>query len=362
MNPSIDIRKAGGGFGAWGRFWFSAADPIGLHVLRVLTGLLLLFWLLPFAGQHEALFSLAGWADSQLFESISDIQPPDSPPVPIGWSILYMAGENTTAINVIYWLSIVVLGLFTLGIAVRLTALGAWIIAVSFLSSPVVAYDVDYLLLIPTFYVMLGYLFYGQYSRPATPLERIFGPRDVYLTRLFAPERGPEYRSYAANFAVRLFQVHFAIVVVVSALHKLQMAEWWSGVAMFFPLHSPYKTTARDLIDLRSSASAYFFVLSVCGYLMLAWQLAFPAFAWRRGWRWLSIGGAVVGWLGCVFIFGLPLFGPFYLVGCLAYLRPEEWRSSLGWIVRLFKSRTTAAPAPRRASEESPRSVKATRV
>ena len=82
-----------------------------------------------------------------------------------------------------------------------------------------------------------------------------------------------------------------------------------------------------DLRALAPSHVSYFFFLSLAQYAVLAWQFAFPFFAWKRNFRVLLIGGGVIAWIGSVFIFGLPLFGPFTLLGCLSYLTPEEWRA-----------------------------------
>jgi len=307
----------------WSRFWFNPVDPIGMHVLRLMTGLLLLLLLLPLAGQADALFGLAGWIDREALQAAAD---PNEGLPPLGWSVLYLAGDSAALIQVIYWASIVVVALFTLGLAVRVTAVLSWVVVVSFLSNPAIAYDADFLLLIPTFYLMIGYVFYGQFSRDASILDRILGPRDAIVDRLFVRGGASEESSHAANFAVRLFQVHFALVMVASLLHKLNMAEWWSGVAFFYPLHSPYGTTRDDLIALAPSSAGYFFMLSLAQYLVLAWQFAFPFFAWKRSFRILLLGGAVAAWIGNMFIFGLPLFGPFVLIACLNYLTPAEWR------------------------------------
>lgn len=331
----------------WNRFWFSPADPVGLHTFRVLTGLVLLAWLLPFAGNQQALFGLAGWVDSTFLQALYDLERSrpleDRARLPLSWSVFYIAGDNGALVDILYWLSIATILAFTFGFAVRLTAVLTWVFAASYMANPTITFDADYLLVLPPFYLMLGYLFYGQYSRDLKPADRILGPRDAWLTQMFSR---PEAPSHAANFAVRLFQIHFAIVVLTSALHKLQMPEWWGGVAFFYPLHPPYETVLDHLRVLQPQRESYFFFISLGGYLMLAWQLAFPAFAWRKGCRWLLIGGGVVGWLGCIFLFYLPMFGPIYLLGCLSYLTPEEWRSVLSRLRSFFPGAKTEEPHP----------------
>src|SRR6516225_3873133 len=109
---------------SWVQFWFTPADPVGLHWLRVLAGICFLCWLLPFAGNLEALYSLLGWFDVKAYQEA--VQMPEGPP-PISWSILYLCGTSTAMLEGVYWTSVGILVLFTLGIAPRITALLTWI-------------------------------------------------------------------------------------------------------------------------------------------------------------------------------------------------------------------------------------------
>src|SRR6266545_2879528 len=90
---------------SWARFWFAPRDPLGLHAVRVLAGLLFLSWLLVLAGHQEALFGLR-----------------EGSPAPITWSVLYLCGTNATLLTTAYWVSVGVLVLFTIGVWPRLTS------------------------------------------------------------------------------------------------------------------------------------------------------------------------------------------------------------------------------------------------
>src|SRR5262249_20889458 len=85
--PASPAAPETGLVGAWVNFWFAAVDPVGLHALRALAGLLFLFWLLPFAGDHQALFGLGGWFDATAYREASRLG--DLPPHMFGWSVLY---------------------------------------------------------------------------------------------------------------------------------------------------------------------------------------------------------------------------------------------------------------------------------
>jgi hypothetical protein len=316
----------------WVNFWFLPTAPVGLHVLRVLSGLLFLAWLLPFGGYVEDFFGLRGWLDVQGYREL--VRLPQGSPVPLGWSMLYVFGYDASSLQTLYWLSLVVLAAFTLGLFPRVTSVLTWIIVVSFVANPVTSYDAEYLLVILAFYLMVGYLLYGLWHRQQSLLEVLLGPWDAFVLSSWLRHGrdqtgdGAERRSYAANLALRLLQVHFAIVVVASALHKLQFGEWWAGVALWFPMHPPYQTTFADMQTTRFWANTYLFFFSLIHYGVLAWQIGLPLFAWRRGlWRIVLVGGGLLGWLGAVANYHLPLFGPICLLGCLSFVTADEWQA-----------------------------------
>src|SRR5260370_24783074 len=68
----------------WTSFWFTPVDPTGLHSIRFLAGFLFAFWLLTFARQQQAVFSLAGWVDRTAYVEASRLE------VPTGWSLLFL--------------------------------------------------------------------------------------------------------------------------------------------------------------------------------------------------------------------------------------------------------------------------------
>jgi hypothetical protein len=317
----------------WTRFWFAPADPIGLHVLRVLAGLLFLFWLLPLAGNLGPLFGSEGWLDRHAYSELGGLLSQLTGHRPINWSLLYLFGGDPIALAIFYGASLVVLVLFTLGVCPRLTAVLTWIIVGSFVANPATHEEADQLLPILALYLMVGYVLLGQRAPGRSLGWRLLGSLWPFGRREEAFWRQP---SVAANVAVRLLQVHFAIIMLWSGLHKLQMGDWWDGLALWWPLHPAFATSLSDVLALRESAGTYFFMLSLAVYAGLAWQLSFPAFAWRRGWgRVVLLGGAVIGCLSLAWVYDLPLFGPALLVFCLGYLTPAEWRRLTAPLSRL---------------------------
>jgi hypothetical protein len=314
-----------GRFAGWVQFWFFPVDPIGLHVLRLLGGLLFLVWLLPFAGNPQALFGLGGWFDAKAYSEASRLA--ELPPHLFSWSVLYLCGTDPVRLGVAYWLSLVVIALFTFGLWTRLTGVLTWVVVVSFTANPAIASDVDPLLLMLAFYLMVGHLLLGQRTPGLSLSARLLGTRDTWLWGR-SNWRDEENRtpSVGANLAVRLFQVHFAIAMLASGLHKLQIKEWWAGLASWFYLYKPFDTTLEEVRGYAPHAETYLMIFTFISYVALVWQIAFPVFAWRPAWRPLLIGGAVLGWVANLVFLRLPLFGPLLMIGCLSYVSPQGWR------------------------------------
>jgi hypothetical protein len=293
---------------AWTRFWFTPVDPIGLRGLRVLVGLLLLGWLLSFAGNVEALFGPAGWFDREAHDEVTRLAEGS---LPTGWSLLPPANWDPRWLTIGYAGALVVLGLFTLGVAVRVTAVLTWVLVASFTANPILDTDTPALLHVLAFYLMIGCVLTGRGRRP----------------------------SVGANVAVRLLQIHLAVLVAVSGLHKLQFGDWWAGVAFWYPLHPALTTRWATARAHAADVETYLGVLSLAAYLTLAWQIGFPLFAWRRRWRLVVIAGAAVGWVGSSWLYRVPWFGPALFIGCSSYLDPEQWRALVGLPGRLLARR-----------------------
>jgi hypothetical protein len=303
---------------AWLQFWFKPIDPVGLHVARLLTGLVLVAWLLPLVMDAEALFGLGGWFDRQAFREAAGLE--GGPPQPFTWSVLYLCDSNALALKIACGLALLVFALFALGLWTRLTAVLSWVLVASFSRSPFLVGDADSLLLMLSLYLMIGYGLAGLGDRDLPFVQRLLGPRGAWLLG----QRSAGRESVAANLALRLIQVHLAIVMVFAGLHKLQFGDWWGGTALWHALH-PAAGLAPEQVGTPAQFRTTLVGLSLATYLVLAWQIGFPAFSWRPRWRLVLLGGAFLAWLASALVFHVPIYGPALCVACLSYLTPGEW-------------------------------------
>jgi len=289
---------------SWGRFWFAPASPIPLERMRVAVGLLVLLWLVSFTGRQTEFFGFSSWLGRDVYASVKKLPNgyaiPDSPasrlPTPT-WSPMYFA-STPAAVHAIFGVSLAAAAAFTAGVQPMITAPLTWLGVCAFTSNPIFNGVGDESMLLPlTFYLMLGFLL-----RPALP------------------------EGVADRFAMRLLQVHVALIVFSSAIGKLQQSVWWEGIALWFPLHPAYELSFERVNELRAAGiTSELKLVSALAYLVVIWQLTFPVLAFQRWARKWIVGGAFLGMLGCWYIFRLPFFGPTWFVASLAYLQADEW-------------------------------------
>src|SRR5205085_6000435 len=95
---------------------------------------------------------------------------------PGSWSLLHAFPDNAGWANALFWASIVIFVLFALGVWPRLTAALTWVIVASFTENPGFEDEASVLLLILSFYLMVGHLFMGQRAAGRSLAYRILGP------------------------------------------------------------------------------------------------------------------------------------------------------------------------------------------
>lgn len=313
--------KATGWFG----FWFAASDPLALHVVRFLLGVVILYWLASIGGQYRALVGLDGWLDRRGLVEVAQL--PSAESRPLGWSPAYLARPGWL-LTPLYFAGLLAAILFTLGIATRVTGIATWLTVITFSTSPVLWNGGDALLQMAIFYVALGCLLDRIEAIGRAP-GSLLGPRDG---RVWRWRRSDLASSIGANLALRLLQVHLAIALFTTGMHKLQMAVWWSGEGLWFPIHSPLAWNVDQIRQRYPNPGVILGIISLLTYAMIAWQITFPFVAWRRAWRPVILVGAMLGWMGNLWIFQLPLFGPVILIGSLAFVPGATWRRWLAWV------------------------------
>jgi hypothetical protein len=356
----------------WNRFWFRPADPTTLGLIRICAGLLTLYVHLAYSYDLQEFFGKDAWYNLQRANEYRReapwVAPPASweeqaptRPVPesladqeqtshyiqkwgvdphltsaqgsYGWSIWFHVTDPTW-MGVVHGAILVVMFLFTIGLATRVTSIGTWLAALCYVQrSPTTLFGMDAIMMIVLLYLMIGP------SGAALSVDRL-------LSRWWAAWRGggsvpplPQPRV-SANVALRLMQVHFCIIYLAAGLSKLLGGAWWNGTALWWTLAnyelSPlrigfYAESLRWLCQHR-----WLWELVTTGGVVytLALEISFPFLVWHRKHRWLMVSGAVLLHTGIALTMGLVGFSLIMLALVLAFVPAEVVRQALGSFAR----------------------------
>jgi len=333
---------------SWDRFWFSRADPLPLGVIRIFTGLVILYVHLIYSMDLLAMVAPDGWLD----RSATDYLRKEFPfyGVPNDWSMgtNKPAATGQKAIWSVYfhlddpaWIVATHVGfltamfLFTIGVATRLTAVLTWVGVMSYIQRlPVFMYGMDTIMNILCIYLIVAP------SGATLSVDRL-------LQKWWARRKGlappPVKPSVSANFSLRLMQVHFCIIYLASGLSKLQGPAWWTGNAVwgtlanysFAPMNWPvYVEFLRFLSEHRL---LWEIIMTGGTYATLALEISFPFLVWRPKLRWLMLCGSVLMHTGIGLIMGLSTFSLFMLCLALAFVPAQTHHAFVNLLSHKFQ-------------------------
>jgi hypothetical protein len=322
----------------WDRFWFRPADPTTLCLMRLLGGFVILYVHLTYSWGLLSYVGPQGWLDGQMADYMLHKQ--ETWVQPLGWedqATLYTKGncfwsvffhvKNPGWIIALHVGFLVAMALFTAGLWTRWTGIASWIGAMSYVQrAQWTVYGVDTMMLITLTYLLIG---------PSGAVLSV----DRWLARRRDRRRGvetpPPASSVAANFAVRLIQIHFCIIYLASGTSKLKGAAWWGGTApslvmlnaYFAPLRfQPY---AALMTFLASHRWLWEIVMTGGVIFTLVLECGLPVLIWNRHLRWVMICGSILLHTMIGVFMGLVSFSLIMMVMVLSFVPPEVVKLAL---------------------------------
>jgi hypothetical protein len=328
VRPAADgLRRAGQ---AWNAFWYTPDSPVVLGLMRICCGLVLLYVHLSYSCHLQDWVGRNAWVDLTAADAVRHEDPifapppgweaPQRAPLPDNleekarilryyndwgvdvretyarghylWSLWFHVTDPTwmTVLNVV---ALAIFVLFTLGLGGRVTSLLAWLAAITYLHrAPPMLFGLDATLNLALLYLTIGP------STAALSLDRLLSrwrtTRQALRRRQPAPVlAGPAARA-DANFALRLFQLHFCLMYLVSGLAKLLGVAWWNGDAMW-----GFLAGQRWLLEtVQAGGVLYTFAV----------EIGFPFLVWNRRWRGVMIVGSVLLHFGIALSLDLAIF------------------------------------------------------
>ncbi|NBO92877.1 MAG: hypothetical protein EBV06_11300 [Planctomycetia bacterium] len=356
----------------WAQFWFSPADPLMLGVLRIGTGLVLLWVILATGRMLPTMYGPDAWIDQETARILRE-QTPYIPPLPTWeptgpddrpgivyqpelnqgpgvddysrrWNIwpgyAYSMGQlqfspyfhlkTSPGLWTTHVLSLIIVVLFTAGVWTRVTSVLAWIVALAYIHRVSSAlFGMDTMMALLLLYLMIGP------SGDSLSFDRLWTNRQRKIAGLPILDR-PE-PSEMAGVALRLLQVHFALIYFAAGTSKLQGPSWWNGTAIwqtlanyeFTPERFPGYTAMLRLLAENRWGWELFHTGGTLFTLFL--ELGFPFLVWYRSWRWFCVLCALALHTGISITMGLHSFSVLMGLIALSFTDPAWLRS---WFVK----------------------------
>jgi hypothetical protein len=286
----------------WNRFWFTPASSQRLAWIRILAGLLGLYTLITYGLDLHRLFGPEGMLPSETIHIL------------YGETWSYLEFIPTSQLNVIHWLGIVMVGLFTLGVGIRWTSIGATIVLISYFQrAPVLTGQAEAVLSMLLVYLCVGRS--GESLSVRTLLKK--------LAKTSAWTSGSPH-AVSNTVAIRLIQIHLAVICLMMGFAQLSVNVWWTGEAIWLLADRP----GGSLVDFTWLANHPQW-LGAWSHLVTAYLLAFPILIWNRLARPLLLVWSVAVWISLALVSGQVMLCLTMLVALLAFveeagdLRPE---------------------------------------
>lgn len=316
----------------WEAFWFKPADPTALCFMRICAGLLVFYLHLTYSWDLLGYIGPEAWVDQDCAYYMTREIPIYCPGG--DWSDAAVKIDNGNYYWSVFfhvtdprWLVALHVGflgcmlLFALGLWTRVTSVLTWVAAMCYVQrASSTVYGVDTMVMIALFYLMIGP------CGAVLSLDRWLEKRRARLKGEPVPEVEP---SVAANFALRLFQVHFCVIYLATGTSKLLGVTWWSGTALnyvvlnssFAPMDQlPYYNLMKFLASHRWLWETLM-TLGI-GFTLLV-EISFPFLVWNPRWRWVMVCCSILLHTGIGLSMGLVSFSLMMMVMVLSFVPGE---------------------------------------
>lgn len=287
----------------WNRFWFLPSDPYTLGVIRLLTGLVALYWYATYTPDLLRFFGKSGLlpvASVSLLEGGR-------------FSFSYLNYlSSSTDLAIAHWVGLAILIAFAIGFATRITSVLALVVVLSYIHrGPMLTAQTEPILSMVMVYLCLG---------PSGASWSV----DCYLARRklgSAATADSPSCSFAATISLRLIQVHLAMLVGLMALSQLMGETWWQGMGVWW-LAARTESRMFDLSWLHDHQ----FVINFWTHAIVFFELAFVALVWQPLARPLLLALGVLVWTSVAVLTGNVPFALILIIASLAFVPGEILR------------------------------------
>jgi hypothetical protein len=296
----------------WDRFWFTPRLPHTLGLIRIATGLMLVYSQLVLALRLSDFLGDTAWINNA---TIAALHGGDFAPADAARSYLWHL-SSPAALWVHHLFTILVSACFAVGFLTRVTAPLAWFLQLMLVHRMTgTLFGLDQVTTMLAMYLMLAPS--GSVFSIDAILRRrtVEGRQTSPLRRWMFPDATP---SVAANVATRLAQIHLCVIYLFGGLWKARGTMWWDGTALWFAAAN-YEYQSIDLTWL----GRYPVVFSLLTHVTIFWEVFYCALVWPRHTRPLVLAMAVAVHGGIAMFLGMITFGTMMIVANAVFISPD---------------------------------------
>lgn len=281
----------------WNRFWFTPVDQKPLDRLRIAAGCISLYLLATLIPDLNTYFGPDGLLP---VEAVNQLEGELR-----SWSYLDYFSASSELLTV-HILGMVVVALFTLGLFTPVTSVLSLVVMLSTAHrAPMITTLVEPVVTMVLFYLCLG---------PAGPIAG--------TVRLFTQQPKTRVSSWSA-VALRLLQIHIALLYLTMGLSKLMSVCWWNGEGTWWLMARP-ESRLLNIAGLAEwsvgNTPVGVYAVNLWTHAIIAFEIAFAVLIWNRTLRPLFLVWSIVHWIGIGILLGQPLLAVTMIALNAAYL------------------------------------------
>lgn len=288
-------------FRVWMRFWFSRPPYLALELMRIGTGLMVLYVFVLHMVDLEVHYSDAGWA---LMDSVRQAGSLVLPFSPLHWV------EGAAWPYLVSIVGLLAGTAFVLGVYPFFSGMLCLLVNLGFVhGNPAVVLGIDGLLTLALFYLSLS-----PCARNLTVMALRSQPEALPVIR--RPDQ--EALEFWGGIPLRMLQIHLCLLYFLSALSRLN-PDWLSGAMLMGP-----RTLTLDTFTAETAAGAPPLWAASLAIAVVLFELYYTVFIWNPRFRYLVLALAVVLHLGMGIGWDLLPFNVLMLLLNLAFVKPHH--------------------------------------
>ncbi len=300
---------------AWNRFWFTPRDPLVLCVLRILAGLMALFFVVSHSADLVRWFAADGILPGETTRRLAGAE---QLRYIFHYSYLYWA-SSAAELWTMHALGLIVLAAFTIGVWTRVSSVLAVVVVLSYVHrAPMLTAQFEPVLTMALIYLCLAPA--GRYLSVDAWLRR--RGRRAGTDKSIAAQWGGE-PSVMANISTRLLQLHLAALYLMIGLNMLSAQTWWAGDGMWWLI----ARSESRVVDLTGLAD-HMMLVNLWSHAVVAYNFLFGVLIWQRSLRPLLLSIGPLIWVPLALVTGLTAYATLMLVASVVFVDAEWMRRS----------------------------------